>query len=260
MRTDSCMKLDQSLMTSYRYFATLTIAFGLAGSNVLLGASDVGAAQATASAGATIQGSGSVGAVTTTTSTTTTTTTAAATTANQTATTSTSIRTIAVSATSNLGYEASAPAAAATTTSSSTSGNTQQSTARRFSNTRVATLPVGPSAAVAVAGAPNQTYAVILPQQTVFASATSLVSLSDFEHSAGLTPSLDASGSDVFSIGAATESKSLGAANAASGNAQPNAQDSAGGADGSNPQGRGAVLAQAFAPSAPFVNIVVSYN
>lgn len=243
-------------MTSARQFGALAIAFGIVGSGAVLLDVSAQAAQATASVGATIYGAGSIGTVTTET-----TVVQQTTVVRQTFTGSNSIPAIPVSTTTNIGFDAPAPTPAPAASGGS---GTRTAAAPRFQRSGLAVVPVGPSAAIAVAGAPNQAYAVILPQQTVFSNGASLVSYSGFEHSAGLTPSLDASGADVFSVGAVTAARQAQGGQSGqqqSGGDQPaGSQQTSAGAGGAGAGGRETVLAQAFSPSAPFVSIVVSYN
>lgn len=97
-------------------------------------------------------------------------------------------------------------------------------------------------AAVAVSGAPNQTFNVILPSETSFSSGGSVVNLSGFEHNAGATPAVGSGGAGIFDVGAAVDRAPAG------GGQQGQAS---GGAD---------AIARAFTQRSPIVNIVVSYN
>ncbi|WNK01091.1 hypothetical protein L2D14_06610 [Thalassospiraceae bacterium LMO-JJ14] len=158
------------------------------------------------------------------------------------------IPSIPVSTTSNVGYDSSASTTADAGTAASTGTSaTPDQAARTFAANGASPISIGPSAAVAVAGAPNQTFNVILPGKTSFASGGNVVKLSGFQHSAGATPALGSDGSGTFSIGAAVDTAPVAAGVAA-------------GAGGGIGNGQQTVLAAAFTQSSPFVNIVVSYN
>ena len=175
---------------------------------------------------------------------------------------------IPISTTSNVGYGSPAPATSASgagtvgaTVSTGTSATPQQA-ARAFAARGAAPISIGPSAAVAVAGAPNQTFNVILPGKTSFASGGNVVSLSGFQHSAGTTPALGSDGSGTFSIGAAVDTAPAGDSGVAAGIAANSAaQDQeAGGSGADTAAGQQTVLAAAFTQRSPFVNIVITYN
>ncbi len=218
-------------------------------------------AQATAFAGVQIQAAGSVG------------TSPAIVATARPRQTNTTIRNVPISTTSNIGFGDVAAAAAASDTnaaivaaSSGGGGNATSSAARPFRDQRMVPMQIGQSAAVAVAGAPNQTYAVILPQRTVYANSGAIVSMTGFQHNAGATPSLNAGGADTFSIGATVEIQQMIEA-ALVQSAPTNAAGGAiiGGTDGGTSPAaaidrKRRILLQAFAPRSPFVNIVVSYN
>jgi len=176
-------------------------------------------------------------------------------TTNSTAT-STSIRAVPVSTTSNVGFGDVAPVAppqSAGADSAGTSGGTSTTpdqAARAFASRGAAPVSLGGSSVVAVAGAPNQTFNVILPGDTSFASGGNVVSLSGFQHSAGTTPAMGNNGAGSFSIGAQVDSTPAAASAAAGGDS------AAPGTQGSQEPG----VAGAFTQGSPLVNIAVSYN
>ncbi len=140
---------------------------------------------------------------------------------------------------------------------------TPEQAARSFAARGASPLSIGNGSAVAVAGAPNQTFNVILPSSASYADGGNVVSLSGFQHSAGATPALGSNGSGTFSIGAAVVTAPAGTEGAAigpgTGGANANTgNDNAAGGDAAN--GQQTVLAAAFTQRSPFVNIVVSYN
>lgn len=177
-----------------------------------------------------------------------------------------SIPTVPISTTSNVGYGSPAPAPSSSggtpgvAASTGTSATPAQA-ARGFAARGAAPISIGGASAVAVAGAPNQTFNVILPGNTSFASGGNVVNLSGFQHSAGATPALGSDGSGTFSIGAAVDA--AGAPDGASAGGDTPSEDAAaeegdGGASaGDAPP---TVLAAAFTQQSPFVNIVVAYN
>ena len=172
------------------------------------------------------------------------------------------IPSVPVSTTSNVGYGSPAPTAANAGNASGTAASTGTSAtpdqaARAFAASGASPISIGPSAAVAVAGAPNQTFNVILPGKTSFASGGNVVQLSGFQHSAGTTPALGSDGSGTFSIGAAVDTAPVAAGGEAGGAAAAGGGNTAGSFTGNGQQ---TVLAAAFTQSSPFVNIVVSYN
>lgn len=202
---------------------------------------------ATAYAGATISSSGSVGVVTPpvvvapVTSVT----------VNPTTPTATSIRSVPVSTTSNIGYSSPAPvsnaaasASAAAAAAGTSSTESPAATSRAFAASGAAPISLGPSAAVAVAGSPNQTYTVILPGTTAYSSGGEVVSLSNFQHNAGTTPAVGSNGSGVFTIGAKSETS-------------PAAPETAAVPGGGDQQ---SAAATAFTKKSPLVNIAVTYN
>ena len=218
-------------------------------------------AQATAFAGVQIQAAGSVG------------TSPATVTTTRPRQTSSTIRNVPISTTSNIGFGDVATAAAASDTndaiiaaSEGGDGNAASSAARPFRNRRMVPMQIGQSSAVAVAGAPNQTYAVILPQRTVYANSGAIVSMTEFQHNAGATPSLNAGGADTFSIGATVEIQQMIEAALIQNTPTGGAGGAIiGGTDGGTSSAttidrKRRILLQAFAPRSPFVNIVVSYN
>lgn len=219
-------------------------------------------AQATASASATVQAAGRVG----------TSATVAPVVTPSTRQTSTTIRTIPISATSNIGFGDVAAAAAASdvnaaATQRGNAGGTTGSLLRPFRDQRMVPMQIGQGSAVAVAGAPNQTYAVILPQRTVYANSGTIVSMAGFQHNAGATPSLNAGGADTFSIGATVEIQQMieAALSQSASTGAPTEGTIIGGTDGGTSPAtaidrKRRILLQAFAPRSPFVNIVVSYN
>ncbi len=190
--------------------------------------------------------------------------------------TGSTIRTVPISTTSNIGFgdvaaavaasDASAAVVAASNGGRGNAAVAASPAARPFNDQRMVPMQIGQSSAVAVAGAPNQTYAVILPQRTVYANSGAIVSMTGFQHNAGATPSLNAGGADTFSIGATVEIQQM--IEAALVQSAPT--DGAGGAiiggtdGGTSPAAaidlKRRILLQAFAPRSPFVNIVVSYN
>ena len=206
-------------------------------------------AQATAFAGVQIQAAGSVG------------TSPAIVATARPRQTNTTIRNVPISTTSNIGFGDVAAAAAASDTnaaivaaSSGGGGNATSSAARPFRDQRMVPMQIGQSAAVAVAGAPNQTYAVILPQRTVYANSGAIVSMTGFQHNAGATPSLTVEIQQMIEA-ALVQSAPTNAAGGAI----------IGGTDGGTSPAaaidrKRRILLQAFAPRSPFVNIVVSYN
>lgn len=151
-------------------------------------------------------------------------------------------------------------------TSSGTS-TTPEEAARSFAARGASPLSIGNGSAVAVAGAPNQTFNVILPSSASYADGGNVVSLSGFQHSAGATPALGSNGSGTFSIGAAVATAPGGTGGAAAGQGTGGANASTGAntgndnaAGGNAANGQQTVLAAAFTQRSPFVNIVVSYN
>ena len=90
---------------------------------------------------------------------------------------------------------------------------TPEQAARSFAARGASPLSIGNGSAVAVAGAPNQTFNVILPSSASYADGGNVVSLSGFQHSAGATPALGSNGSGTFSIGAAVALTNMATAN-----------------------------------------------
>ncbi len=126
--------------------------------------------------------------------------------------TSTAIVTTPVSTTSSVGLF-SDPAPVATTEdaqdaeTSATSGAAGESAAptgaaRPFPGLNAVPIGIGNGSAIAVAGSPNQTYSIVLPERTAFSNGSEIVNIDEFQHNAGQTPSMDSSGSDVFAVGA----------------------------------------------------------
>lgn len=196
------------------------------------------AAEATSSVSATISAGGAVGTATDT--------------VVEPATTSSTIRPVPVSTTSNVGlFGNPAPVQQPTEDSDavtsgaggSNAGAGGTAGAPRFPSPSAVPLGIGNGSAVAVAGAPNQTYSIILPESTVFASGSEVVSLNQFQHNAGQTPSLNGRGSGVFAVGADVSSSPSGVG-------APQTEQN------ENPSG----AASAFSSGSPIVNIVVSYN
>lgn len=206
---------------------------------VVMAAGDpVYSAEATSSVSATISTGGAVGTATET--------------VVEPTTTSSTIRPVPVSTTSNVGLFGDPAPVQQTTEDSETAvggagstgaGEAGSAEAPRFPSASAVPLGIGGGSAVAVAGAPNQTYSIILPESTVFASGSEVVSLNQFQHNAGQTPSLNGRGAGVFAVGADVSSSPSG------GGAQQTDQNG-------NPSG----AASAFSSGSPIVNIVVSYN
>ena len=214
-------------------------AAGAAGGALCIGLGDLQATSihSTASVGATISSAGGVGAVVA----------APATTTPTTATGST-IRSVPVSTTSNIGFSSPAPASdlAASGAPDDTTGSTQSpaATTRAFASRGARQVSLGPSAAVSVAGSPNQTYTVILPGKTAYVRDGEVVSLSDFQHNAGTTPAVGNNGAGVFTIGAKSETAPVEAAGT---NTAPATKSED-------------AIASAFTRKSPIVNIAVTYN
>jgi hypothetical protein len=195
--------------------------------------------------------------------------------AEPTVTTATTIRAVPVSTTSNVGFGDIASAAdqadaneaaaveAAADAESETAPTPAAAVARASSRARPLSS-LGPSTSVGVAGAPNQTYSIILPQSAAFSSGGRVVNLSGFVHTAGPTPSVNRAGRGRFDVGAEISAAPIldgGAGQASSGpvggdDQQAQVQGGTDGVDGRKPT----VLAEAFAARAPYVSIVVSYN
>ncbi len=152
---------------------------------------------------------------------------------------------------------------------------------RPFSRDSASNVTIGTKTSIGVSGRPNQTYAVILPGQTIYSKDGNIISLNDFQHNAGSTPSMDGRGGDIFSIGASVVTVPMGEESffrtapgnnidqavttdgtTAEANPTPSIQDIIAGTDGlsTNENQRREILAAAFTARSPFVNIVVSYN
>lgn len=190
--------------------------------------------------------------------------------------------------TSNLGFNPPAPAPSATDAANTTGGtvvsdgaNEIPRASRPFSNASASSVSIGTRTSVGVSGGPNQAYSVILPSQTIYSSGGNIVSLNDFQHNAGPSPSMDGAGGDIFSIGASVQTVPIGEQSliqtapgnnsdqaattdgtSAEADPVPSVQDIIAGTDGlsSNENQRRQILAAAFTARSPFVNIVVSYN
>jgi len=152
---------------------------------------------------------------------------------------------------------------------------------RPFSSGSASEVPFGTGASIGVSGGPNQTYSLFLPSQTMYSSGGNLISLNNFAHNGGLTPSMDGFGRDIFSIGASITTVPIGEeslirtvpgtnsnqalflnGDSAEAVPTPNFQSIISGTDGfnANDNQRQEILAAAFTARSPFVNIVVSYN
>lgn len=194
--------------------------------------------------------------------------------------------------TSNLGFNPPAPVDTATdaanadasgdgSTSVSDGPNELPRASRPFARSSASNISIGTRTSVGVSGRPNQTYSVILPGQTIYSKDGNIISLNDFQHNAGSTPSLDGRGGDIFSIGASVVTVPIGeesfirtgpgnntdqaattGGTTAEANPIPSIQDIIAGTDGlsTNENQRRQILAAAFTARSPFVNIVVSYN
>ena len=228
----------------------------LAGTLTMAGVGDGVAADATATAGATIENSGVVGPAPEP---------EPEPEPEQVTETGTSIPTVPISTTSNVGFGGISSAAAAAETAAVEAAVAETTAVRTAARNRLrqtsSSLPgLGPTTSVGVGGAPNQTYSVMLPSSTAFATPSSIVSLSGFTHTAGATPSLNPAGTDVFDVGADMDSEPLSEGQPATGD-----EDTLSGGESNDTTSpaddiRARVLAQAFAPRAPFVSIVVLYN
>jgi len=191
---------------------------------------------------------------------------------------------------SNLGFNPPAPVAVVVTPPTTDSDGTPivsdganevPRASRPFSSGSATNVPFGTGASVGVSGSPNQTYSVLLPSQTMYSSGGNLVSLNNFAHNGGLTPSMDGFGGDIFSIGASIVTVPIGEqslirtipgtnanqavilnGDSAEAVPSPNFQSIISGTDGlnTNDNQRQEILAAAFTARSPFVNIVVSYN
>ena len=151
--------------------------------------------------------------------------------------TSTSIPTVPISTTSNVGYGSPAPVASSSGPPSDAGSDggtsvTPGEAARTFASRGALPVSLGGASAVAVGGAPNQTFNVILPGDTSYSDGGRVVNLKNFQHSAGATPALGKSGFGTFSVGASVSGQT-------------------------NPQ---AATSSAFTPRSPLVNIDVTYN
>lgn len=187
---------------------------------------------------------------------------------------------------SNLGFTEPVSSAAAAASGSSgpvvsDGANEGPRESRPFSQTSASNVSIGARTSVGVSGRPNQTYAVILPGQTIYSKDGNIISLNDFQHNAGSTPSMDGGGGDTFSIGASVETVPIGEqslirsapeddtdqaatsdSTSAEANPIPSVLNIIAGTDGlsTNENQRQQILSAAFASRSPFVNIVVSYN
>lgn len=166
-------------------------------------------------------------------------------------------------ATSEEGTEANSAANNAENAASSRVANSQQS-ARNL---------LGGSSAVAVSGIPNQAFTISLPGKTTYQSNGSTVSIDDFSHDAGATPSIDPSGQSVFNLGVTLSDQPIstpeateisGADQGDSGTViaevTPNAENESAGSN--DPQSQQPPTSTSPTPTAtrsPFVDITVSY-
>lgn len=271
------------MVESRRKIIGLVIVCSLSGVAFIGATTGLGAAtldSTTGSVSVTVSNSGSVGSVTTTTP---------RVVVQRTRSTRTGLRIVttpAPSASSSLGSSPVAPVAstdgseAETGSGSSSSVSGTGSNARpRFANPAVSSAGMGAASAVRIAGAPNQTFSIVLPELTTFASSGQLVTLSNFQHNAGNTPFLGNDGSGVFNVGAQVNQQNV------SSNAGPNNDGDVGESVDVSGQlapasqspalqsialvlsdtellggDRATVMASAFTLKSPYVNIVVSYN
>lgn len=238
-----------------------------------LGASAATIASTTGSIGVTISNSGSVGTVTT-----------PSVVRSTTSSTSTGLRIVTPpppSASSALGSSPVAPVgstegneAEADSASSSSTGASGANAEPAFSSPGVSSAGLGAASAVQIAGAPNQTFSITLPEATTFAQSGQLVTLSNFQHNAGNTPFLGKNGSGVFNVGAQVNQQSAPATVGPTSDIDPGDNDEISNLQGPVSQiiaaglsdadliggDRATVMASAFTLKSPFVNIVVSYN
>ena len=191
-----------------------------------------------------------------------------------------------------IGFGSPAPVAAASDAAAAAEGgdggpvisdgaNELPRASRPFSRDAASNIAIGTRTSVGVSGRPNQTYSVILPGQTIYSKDGNIISLNDFQHNGGFTPSMDGRGGDIFSIGASVVTVPIGEESfirtrpgnntdqaattngtTAEANPFPSIQDIIAGTDGlsTNENQRREILAAAFTARSPFVNIVVSYN
>lgn len=130
---------------------------------------------------------------------------------------------------------------------------------------RAISLPgFGATASIGVTGAAYQHYSVMLPSGAAYSTGGNIVNLSGFVATTGHTAVMNGVGSGRFGVGAVMESVPLSEVSG-----QEGTQDTLEGGVVDDAEGFGAaaddsvnraLLAQAFAPRAPFVRIVVTYN
>jgi len=110
------------------------------------------------------------------------------------------------------------------------------------------TVTSGP-AVISISGQPNQAISISLPNESVVIANGSQVAVTGFTHDAGLTPTIDASGTGTFNVTAAA------------------AESQAEGSNGASPAGNGAGATGqvpfgqlVVATASPTFDVVISYN